>query len=278
VPTIPALDPLRSVYGKLVRAEEHILVLETELANDARAIGVEALLYPDRTFWVLKIVQLPDVPARWWSIAGDAVHNLRSALDHLAWQLALHHRRKEGKQPSRSTAFPLCASTEEWASESTTKKLRHISEEDRVRIEGVQPYQGANAHGYGPYAVLSWLAWLSNLDKHQEPPLVQTANDPFHTQALVRAASGMKSFQPSWSIAPTMRIGDELVRIELFEASPNPQVVVDFNYTLRLHLIDGNGPRLDTLLRQILDCVRAMVADFLGSFYERPLQAESSCS
>lgn len=268
MPTIPSPDSLRSVYAKLSRAQEHIASLETELADDDRGIRVEPFLYPDLSFFVLKIVELPEVPARWWSIIGDAVHNLRSALDHLAWQLALLNCRKVGKQPSRSTLFPLCESPEEWADKNTAKKVRDLSAEDRDRIEAVQPYQGADAQGVGPYSALSWTAWISNRDKHQEPPLVQTASDPFGTVVKVRAASGMKGFQPSWSIAPTLRIGDELVRIELFEAGPNPQLVVDYAFIRRLHLEDGNGPRVDSLLRAIFDCVEGIVQRFEASFYD----------
>ena len=35
-------------------------------------------------------------------VIGDAVHNLRSALDHLAWQLVLAN----GQTPTTQTAYP----------------------------------------------------------------------------------------------------------------------------------------------------------------------------
>jgi hypothetical protein len=43
-------------------------------------------------------------------IAGDAVHNLRSALDHLAWQLALLNTAK----PHPRTQFPIARSESEF--------------------------------------------------------------------------------------------------------------------------------------------------------------------
>jgi hypothetical protein len=43
-------------------------------------------------------------------IAGDAAHNLRSALDHLAWQLALLNT----ATPYRLTQFPIARSKREF--------------------------------------------------------------------------------------------------------------------------------------------------------------------
>ena len=44
----------------------------------------------------------------WSLILGDLLHNLRSALDHLAWQLVVDG----GGTPSQDTNFPVCCSTQ----------------------------------------------------------------------------------------------------------------------------------------------------------------------
>jgi hypothetical protein len=45
--------------------------------------------------------RIPDAPPvhKWGLVVGDVLHNLRSALDHLAWQLVLAN----GKSPTSRT-------------------------------------------------------------------------------------------------------------------------------------------------------------------------------
>lgn len=50
-------------------------------------------------------------PLRLGVIVGDLVHNVRSALDHLVWQLVLAN----AQQPTRATQFPVCSKREQWA-------------------------------------------------------------------------------------------------------------------------------------------------------------------
>lgn len=49
-------------------------------------------------------MKVRDIPPPWWStIIGDIVHNLRSALDHLAYQLVLAN----GHKPGGKTGYPI---------------------------------------------------------------------------------------------------------------------------------------------------------------------------
>jgi hypothetical protein len=92
----------------------------------------------------------PEIPL----LIGDAVHNLRSALDHLAWQLVI----RNGKVPDR-TQFPLYSDRKKFNGrpKSVTEGM---STTDIQQIESMQPYQAG-------YEALGILSELNNFDKHR---------------------------------------------------------------------------------------------------------------
>jgi hypothetical protein len=114
----------------------------------------------------LKVLKEPKNP-EWGLILGDVVHNLRSALDHLVWQLVLLN----GKKPRRQNQFPIIrAKNDYWeASKDRSESVRErmlvgVAEEHRAFIDMVQPFQaGSNAEG----TALAVLSWISNADKHR---------------------------------------------------------------------------------------------------------------
>jgi hypothetical protein len=57
--------------------------------------------------WIVET--LPEIDEEWGLMVGDAIHNIRCALDHLWWQLAIDHldrrlrRKRRGTSCSRSS-------------------------------------------------------------------------------------------------------------------------------------------------------------------------------
>ncbi len=152
----PRLDGVRL---KLARAEEHLDALEAEMGRylDGDVYILVRDEKCDRTVWHLWIKEEP--PARFSILLGDCIHNLRSALDHIAWQLVLAN----GAAPDEDTAFPI------WDREPrdgvfAPKAIRGMSKDALTLIESVQPYQAgdrASEH------VLCFIRGLSNTDKHR---------------------------------------------------------------------------------------------------------------
>lgn len=115
----------------------------------------------------LKILEEPKNP-EWGLILGDMVHNLRSALDHLVWQLVILN----GKKPSRQNQFPIIGAKKEYweipkdRSESVRDRmLAGVAEEHRAFIDVVQPFNGRRDPG--TRTALSILSSISNADKHR---------------------------------------------------------------------------------------------------------------
>jgi hypothetical protein len=102
-------------------------------------------------------------------IVGDAIHNLRSALDHLTLQLALY-----GAIGANATLtakeeigiqFPIVLTEDEFKQQLRRGRLRHVRNDARAAIEGAQPYKTLPlTPGLAPLAILNR---LDNADKHR---------------------------------------------------------------------------------------------------------------
>lgn len=82
---------LVGTWAKVERAKTHRLALADEILafNQANPGRLEGTYNSSSGLHVIRIVSVPDYPVvRWGVVVGDVVHNLRSALDHLAWQMA----------------------------------------------------------------------------------------------------------------------------------------------------------------------------------------------
>lgn len=111
------------------------------------------------------------VPKRLSIVAGDVVHNLRSALDHLAFELA-------GTSANHDTQFPIYDDRTKYR-EVEDRRLEGVDPRDRAIIESLQPYHVREAvydsgltelAPSGPLAaniILLAIARLDNMDKHR---------------------------------------------------------------------------------------------------------------
>lgn len=92
--------------------------------------------------------------------AGDFIHNLRAALDHLAWQLAL----LSGGWPSIEVSFPICEKNNADARRFIKRCTVGIPDPAVAVIESFQPYHAGN----GFRSTHLWrLNKLWNIDKHR---------------------------------------------------------------------------------------------------------------
>lgn len=158
-------DGLAGIQAKLTRADEHLKLLDEAISaylrgNPYRFVGEEHY-EGEYHHWsiVLEVRELPP-DLVWGPIIGDAVHNLRSALDHLAWQLALPTPRAE--TPNR-IEFPVFLDSPAHDPGGTfTRKLKYLRREAHAVIEAAQPYKAGDLHH-----PLWLLHRLWNTDKHR---------------------------------------------------------------------------------------------------------------
>jgi hypothetical protein len=160
---MPSLEGPRA---KLDRAREHLGALRHEvdafLDRDPYVSVRETDSENGDYVWRMEVHRT--APVRLGILIGDVVHNLRSSLDHLAWQLALIRT----DSPRQSTEFPIFIDAKsgpgkEGFEPKGREKIRDLPDDAQKLIEAVQPYS--------PDAAARGLLWLlhkmSNTDKHR---------------------------------------------------------------------------------------------------------------
>lgn len=151
-------DPLDWPRLKLERAHEHTVALDAEIADFLASHPYVAIaeIDPDQGCHVFRLRVRAQPPPRLGLLVGDCLHNLRSTLDHLVWQLA----RTTTPTPSPLTEFPLFERAAAYPP-GAKGRLQHVPPAAHPLIEAMQPYHG------GDFSRLRTLHTLSNIDKHR---------------------------------------------------------------------------------------------------------------
>jgi hypothetical protein len=118
-----------------------------------------------KRLWIVHVNKRPPL-IRWGALIGDCLFNFRSALDHLAFDLALANKkgRLTAEEEERSE-FPIFHKRAPTKGE-LDRKIGAVHPEARKRIEHMQPY------GRKGRAALKYLDLLHNFDKHRTLHLV----------------------------------------------------------------------------------------------------------
>lgn len=154
--TSPKRHPLRGAWAKYNQAVEHSERYEA-LLKDFIANNSFAIMGPAQPGEDTATLGPDDVWPELSCAMGDAIHNLRSALDHIAYAVALDRLPEEKIGRLYFTIRP------------TLGKFKKAFREEPLSIMGadweafvlsVQPFQGA------PHTALARISELDNIDKH----------------------------------------------------------------------------------------------------------------
>jgi hypothetical protein len=168
---------MRSHWAKVKRSLHHLSELDGSikgwLDGDAYRFVGEYNAETERFAIVARIKgPIPD----WGPLIGDVVHNLRSALDHLAFALnAKGYADTHGGAalPDKAVSdseFPIFGHgnrqrTAEQLYEGARRKYEHMGSEAQRLLRNFQPYQRGADYSRDPLWVLHE---LSRIDKHRE--------------------------------------------------------------------------------------------------------------
>jgi hypothetical protein len=160
-----AILPLSDAREKVKRAREQLAELDaliTPSNPDANRILVD--YDPKQRCHVVRAVVGEWPPRRTSFVAGEAIHSLRSALDYIAWQLAIAHK---GREPTEKEAHQISFSIGRNPERFDPATFAHISDEAAKEIRLHQPWMPPlRDPGHVP-ALLAALRDLSNMDKHR---------------------------------------------------------------------------------------------------------------
>lgn len=170
----PFAQPIQLVGGvnfttwpdlKWSRGNSHTAALQSKFGewHASAPVSVDAVLREDRQGFDL-VARVPrGIPKHEWALdLGDALHNLRSALDAVAWGMA-HFNDAKPTRPKRVT-FPICDDERQW-DEAVRAWVGEIQPEFQERLRIMQPFT------YVPAGGLSMLSMLHDLDiqdKHRD--------------------------------------------------------------------------------------------------------------
>jgi hypothetical protein len=161
--TRKAKRDLSSVRLKLDRAKEHIEAfrqdLEVFFKRDPPPFGFRSKESPgaDKTVeYVLYAIVRKPPPPEFALVIGDAIQNMRSALEYFAYELSSPKARESG-----TTSFPIYTRKPKRFIPPGISTVRGY---EQAFIKRLQPYVASKIPSNDPLAVLRK---LSNLDKHQ---------------------------------------------------------------------------------------------------------------
>lgn len=194
-----ALTP--GIQAKLDRAEKHLDCLDeligTYLDGDPyRVVGNEGT-EGGYHYWAifLEVERFPP-DELWGPIIGDAVHNLRSALDHVAWNFATDAARRETPRRIEFPVFLDDPAEDPEVRGAFRKRINCLRPECHAVVDGAQPYKTRDSHH--PLWILQGL-W--NTDKHR---VLHTAGFMFGSPSDNPTRLGYDS----WSWGPFQRAKD----------------------------------------------------------------------
>jgi hypothetical protein len=154
-----------SCRAKMGRAEHHFQVLRAQI--DSALTGKNQTIRPESNAdlteyrFYLKFKRSLDSKG-WGLIFGDAVHNLRSALDHGVYAMGVKESGKDPPDDFRHLAFPITFSEDDWKKKCWV--IKSLSNDARATIQRLQPYDSLDEYGFSP---LGGLEELDNADKHR---------------------------------------------------------------------------------------------------------------
>lgn len=241
-----AVKPLPAPLGlklKLSRARKHLrhlrrIIERFEASNPYtlhRQKDADGLYY-------LYSIEITQAPLLTELLADEAIHHLRTVLDHLISATVTSVRKKVTDRH----AFPIRREEPKTPKETADYRamLKHVPSEARALISSLQPYhRGKNAKSH-PLAIL---ARLDNRFKH-------TSLHLFSHQVRMRAVPGIIQFP----VPPRGRdSGDVFAKVPVsvdVQKDFEPHVSVDISFSIRVTgLPETNLDTLDSIYNYVRD-------------------------
>jgi hypothetical protein len=252
---VPIIAPAQSrgIFAKLERAEEDIQQLNAEITVFLK-YRPGAPVGDDRNEAVHKFIDFyerREVPPRFAVIAGEVAHNLRSALDYIAWALSVEaYRGTHGG----AIAFPILSEKPASAAEFRrvfSLKIEGVgSREARDLIERCQPYNARDPLN-NPLLIVHD---LNRIDKHRALTIVNPAWEGVATLPL--------SIFGGLTISPGDDVNEKFARIAAAKKAQlhfTPAIVFEHFGGERNVPV---GPALTLLLNGVRDVVRRFCGEF----------------
>lgn len=255
------VDPLAGVWAKIRRADVHLRRLE-QCDREIRAACREQISVErddESGRHVFRMGPVPPVPEDFGLVLGDAIHNLRSALDHLAHAVVV----SQGGTPNRNTGFPILMTAPKPKKNGSSPLANldpSVDEAVRREIDAVQPY-----HRDDPS--LHELAVLHSLDitdKHRRLVLaivrthgvgwfgaweLESFNSDPLAEGEVVAVFSVDGGQPPPDAIPELHVGVAIAEQAARGFARTTSAADWLRHHARRYVVEDVLPRLEPLIR-----------------------------
>jgi hypothetical protein len=255
------MDPLNGVRFKIVRAQEHHDLLDQKVGAFLASKPYTTLIDVDEQTWEFRVrVDVHRETDPYWAvIIGDLVHNLRSALDHLAWALV----QVNGNKPTKRTQFPIFTDQGEFEADGR-RMIAGVSAEATALLESLQPYVRRNPADHP----LEVIRLLSNRDKHHL--LYTTAFIPSGLEQRLSRVIGSGRLEIYEVAQGPITDGTVILRGRLVPSPTFENVKVNFQFASEI--VVSERWSLNTVLNDLIPFVRDQVVPRFHSVVRRPLR------
>lgn len=247
--------PLQAAWAKRDAAHEHLetlkLEVQTFLDSNPYATRVE---FDDRQGRFSLICDvLTEPPVKFSTRVGDVVHNLASALDCTAHELA---KLRAGRE-IEMTSFPMFGDVRDYRRFRRSRDcwMRHLTIRDRAYFQRLQPYRARDEPCMHPLANL-YLLW--NQDKHKTiHTTLSTVTELGLRMTGVRGIAWLSSIE--YQLGP-LETGAEIVGVAVGTDDPSPEMKMDPEIQVQVTFENG-VPVLATL-----EWIGSHVEHWIGQF------------
>lgn len=257
----------QSAFDKIAQAQIHVEALwnVVKAFEQAHAYELVGKNNPDRWHSVHLHIRVPP-PIELPLIAGDAMHNARSALDHAIYALSTAPAKKRNR-----IAFPLYPNRLYYLEAKKTglweRTLAGVDTKYRTIIEREQPFRRRNRR-------LGALAEFDNIDKHR------IAHVSFARSAMIPTATIRPAFLLPylelryWPLGKRMKEGTEVFAHRVtppraLRGRPIGRVDVKVDYKVTI----GFGPRNLTVqaIQEVVNRTALVIFDLMETRTGRPI-------
>jgi hypothetical protein len=262
-------SPFAGPRAKLQRAETHLQSLDDEwrafIETQPYAVSHEFKPEPPNGQWTSRFVIERPIPLALSVIMGDALHNLRSCLDHLVGCFVERH----GGAISSHHTFPILHSKKQF--EGKVEKARRKGDRggplygipnpgpEWALIEESQPYHHGDASREHPLAVLNEMV---NIDKHRQLhaamayPEADSAIDLLQWQPEDAVPIECISF---WEPGQLLRDGTRIATLRFGPDCPAPKIAVKNPISLAVAFGDHDPDRARGNFHDVFAYVKAII-------------------
>ncbi|MCL4690988.1 MAG: hypothetical protein KJ060_00530, partial [Candidatus Hydrogenedentes bacterium] len=174
-----------NIRSKIERADQHIQELDQAIREFMNNKPFRIVTKQDKNTGehIMVIADARPIPAEWSILAGEAVHQLRSSLDHAICYMV----ERAGGKVTKRTQFPI-----------STAKRADILKREEASMEGIPEVAAQVVRQFQPYVVfdpydfyehpLNVLRELSNTDKHRSLNLINLVSP----EAKIKVGSSIR--------------------------------------------------------------------------------------